>query len=506
MVLKVVPFEVIRDYWVLILLGLLVVKVVHSRYFHPLKDIPGPLIASISRLWLLFVTLEGKQHWRYVEAHRKYGPVVRISSSKILLNDTRFLQDNFFGSDKSDWWLAFRTSPHNIPHGNELHIETHKVKKQKVLGGFSLPSLLKNEMKMDAHIVKMKAHFSQFAKNDTIFDLAPWTQYIAFDIVMDMLFSNPPGFLDRGKDVDGLIASLHALLVTASIVASFSILPRLILLPWINRLVAPRATDPSGPGAIHGLARKQIRQRKESKESHEPKKCDVLQWIMDHNKAEGKDMSPEMLEKEALDQVLAGSDTTSASMRAIIVHVATNPTVLDKLCREIDTADKANLLSKPVAKFEEIVKHIPYMRAIFKEGLRIYPIVGNPLYRVVPAPGIYYNGYFLPTGTEVGLSQWAVARNPLVWGVDYDLFRPERWTDQSNGDRANARSQGDVFFSKGIMTCSGRNLATMEVYKVLVEIFRDFEVTIVNPTQPWKERASLIMLHWDFYIKLSLRC
>jgi hypothetical protein len=47
------------------------------------------------------------------------------------------------------------------------------------------------------------------------------------------------------------------------------------------------------------------------------------------------------------------------------------------------------------------------MEAIFEEGLRIYLFVDSP------------------AEIEVGLSQWAVARNPAVWGSDVDFFRPE---------------------------------------------------------------------------------
>ena len=316
-------------------------------------------------------------------------------------------------------------------------------------------------------------------------------------------FSNPPGFLQKGTDVNGIIESLQSLLTAASIVASFSILPRLILLPWINPLIMLHPSDKKGPGAIHGLAKKQVQKRLNSDGGRYQDKRDVLQWIIDHNGRNGEHMSPEVMEKEALDQVLAGSDTTSATLRVIILYVSTNPHVLRKLSKEIHIADDAGLLSTPVASFEEIRQNIPYIEPIFKEALRIYPILGTPQYRKVPSSGTTFNGYYLPAGTEVGLSQWAVARNSHVWGSDTDVFRPERWNDASDSRSAAALRLGYVFFSNGTMMCTGRNLATVEVYKIAVEIFRNFAVTIVNPIRPWKERDSLIMLHWDFCVTLS---
>ena len=495
--------KAVYGYWLVLLVALPLGWLMYTIRLHPLNRVPGPAIARATRWWLLWVTLEGKQHWRYVEAHQKYGAIVRIKPNTVIINDPQFLQANFFEWDKSDWWLAFRTSSDHVPHGNELNIRTHKLKKQRVMGAFSLSSILRNESNMDDQIVKLKTHFFRLAEGSIVFDLAPWTQYAAFDIVMEMLFSNPPGFLHAGTDVNGITKSLHVLLTAASVLASFPIIQRFILLPWINTLVKPRPTDEKGPGAIHGLAKKQVQQRLDSCGVPYHEKHDVLQWIIDHNDRNGEPMSREMLEKEALDQVFAGSDTTSAAVRVIILYVSTYPRVLRRLSHQIQRADDAGLLSTPVAKFQEFVKNVPYIEAIFKEALRIYPIIGTPQYRKVPSPGVTFNGYYLPAGTEVGLSQWAVARNARFWGSDVDVFRPERWTEATDSKSAAALRQGDIFFSNGTMMCTGRNLAIVEVYKIIVEIFRSFEVTIVNPVRPWKERDNLIMLHWDYYVTLT---
>jgi hypothetical protein len=45
----------------------------------------------------------------------------------------------------------------------------------------------------------------------------------------------------------------------------------------------------------------------------------------------------------------------------------------------------------------------------------------------------------------------------------------------------------------------------VEVCTVIVEIFRSFEVTIVDPLRPWKEKNNLAMLHWDFFVSSARR-
>jgi cytochrome P450 len=65
-----------------------------------------------------------------------------------------------------------------------------------------------------------------------------------------------------------------------------------------------------------------------------------------------------------------------------------------------------------------------------------------PLYRVVPEPGVHFDGHFLPAGTEVCMSQWAIARNLQVWGSDIDVFRQERWTEDRDPTSVTPRRQG----------------------------------------------------------------
>ena len=139
----------------------------------------------------------------------------------------------------------------------------------------------------------------------------------------------------------------------ASVLTSFSTLPRLIRSPW-DRSIRSALT--------HGQERSQRDSRNcefagtklpDSNKDSREKKPRVLQCVVDYNDREGHHRTAGILEREALDQVFARSDTTSATMRALILHFATNSRVLNKLLGEISRADEADLFSEPVAKFDE---------------------------------------------------------------------------------------------------------------------------------------------------------
>lgn len=141
-------------------------------------------------------------------------------------------------------------------------------------------------------------------------------------------------------------------------------------------------------------------------------------------------------------QVAAGSDTTAASMNAIIYYVLKNQSVKSKLVAEIDEAWMKGELSNPVRQDEAAKLH--YLQAVINEGLRINPAFGMDLPRVVPAEGATIEDYYLPAGTVVGMNAWAVQRDETVYGHDTESFRPERWLEGDTSDMCKSGSQVTV--------------------------------------------------------------
>ena len=56
------------------------------NYSH-LRSVPGPIFARLSNWWLVYACRE-KARWRYVDdAHKQYGPVVRIQPNHVSVAD-----------------------------------------------------------------------------------------------------------------------------------------------------------------------------------------------------------------------------------------------------------------------------------------------------------------------------------------------------------------------------------------------------------------------------------
>jgi hypothetical protein len=50
-----------------------VFQIVHYRFFHPLKEFPGPFWASVTRLWIAKQNLQETEYLTAHELTKKYG-------------------------------------------------------------------------------------------------------------------------------------------------------------------------------------------------------------------------------------------------------------------------------------------------------------------------------------------------------------------------------------------------------------------------------------------------
>jgi hypothetical protein len=59
-----------------IAIGLIIYEagwLIYCRFFHPLRSIPGPFLASASRLWVVLNTAKGDMEHTQRALHKKYG-------------------------------------------------------------------------------------------------------------------------------------------------------------------------------------------------------------------------------------------------------------------------------------------------------------------------------------------------------------------------------------------------------------------------------------------------
>jgi cytochrome P450 len=174
--------------------------------------------------------------------------------------------------------------------------------------------------------------------------------------------------------------------------------------------------------------------------------------------------------------MFAGSDTTAITLRAIFYFLLNNPAQFQKLLDELDKEQAEGRFhrSDNLVDWEE-ARDLPYLSACVKESMRLHPAVGLTLERIVPAQGVELCGHFLPSGTIVGCSAWALHAKGSIFGAGTDRFLPERWIDAS-AEKQMEMNNALFSFGMGSRTCIGKNISLLEMYKLIPAVLRRFEV------------------------------
>ena len=178
---------------------------------------------------------------------------------------------------------------------------------------------------------------------------------------------------------------------------------------------------------------------------------------------------------------MAGADPVATAIRATLLYISTSPYTHNALISELR---HHNLLS-PSSSFStipySILRTLPYFNAVIRESLRLFPPFLGITEKVVPLIGAMTpDGRFLPPGTTVGVSLTALLRDEEVFGFDAQAYRAERWIHASEGERARMERSVELVFSGGRYGCLGRDVGTMQIAKVVVELVRRFEVGVGN--------------------------
>jgi cytochrome P450 len=190
-------------------------------------------------------------------------------------------------------------------------------------------------------------------------------------------------------------------------------------------------------------------------------KADMLDSFLAHG------VAPQEAIFELIITILGGSDTTSIGIRSTLLFIITNPRVYYKLQAEIDQSKLFNpneIISNTDAR------SLPYLQAVIKEGLRILPPGTGQMPKVVPQEGETIHGIFIPGGTNMGINPWYVMRDPVNFGEDAEIFRPERWLEVEGKKRKEMEYALELVWGYGKYKCLGHNIAIMEMGKVVFEV------------------------------------
>ncbi|MEQ2312395.1 hypothetical protein AMECASPLE_030580, partial [Ameca splendens] len=169
---------------------------------------------------------------------------------------------------------------------------------------------------------------------------------------------------------------------------------------------------------------------------------------------------------------------TSNTLSWALYHLARDHRVQDRLYREVDSAcpDKQQPTTDDLSR-------MPYLKAVIKETLRLYPVVhGNG--RFVSENEVVVDNYWFPKKTQFHLCHYAASHDEAEF-ANAEEFIPERWLNveppKSHGGRANPgfyqhHPYSFIPFGVGVRACVGKRLAEMEMHFALSRLIQHYKV------------------------------
>ncbi|KAK4174348.1 putative cytochrome P450 pisatin demethylase-like protein [Triangularia setosa] len=458
-------------------LTLLLTNIIWTRYRSGLRRVPGPFLASFSNLWKLRATWNQNMHRENVRVHEDYGPIVRIGPNHVSVSDAESMQ-TIYGVKNVFPKSSFYPLAEAVYRGKFLPTlftttsnDYHAKLKRGSARAFSMDVVVGLEEYVNKCISVLLQRVREVSDGGKKpLDPVAWMQYFAFDVLGEINFSKDLGFLEAGSDKDGIIAAIGQILGYVSLIGQIPYAHKFLLgNPLLAKIPAIEKTNQV---LQFSLAQIEERQR-----NPVPRK-DILTQLLDTHQNDPSALSYEEIVAITTTNVIAGSDTTAVSLSSVLYHLHKYPAARAKLVDEIARAERDGLASKPFITYAEAVK-LPYLTAVINEAMRIHPATGFILERVVPAGGVTLHGVYLPEGTVVGVNSWVLHRNKDVFGEDVHSFRPERWIE---GDEGKIREmKRNLFtFGYGPRSCIGKNISILEMWKVVFELYRNFDISLAS--------------------------
>ncbi|CAO2647542.1 Nn.00g084640.m01.CDS01 [Neocucurbitaria sp. VM-36] len=496
---------------------------IYRIYFHPLSKVPGPPLARITKLWLVWHVRKRESHLFFPSLHKRYGPLVRIAPDQVLACSEEAVRLGYAAGTnftKGDFYQVTATPDKKwrqeeyLDLFTEMNMEKYRRQRRAIGPAYSIAGLEKHEALLDGYIEQYIARLKSLEGRKV--DLAEWAHIYALDALSHVVVSKAADYTSQGSEggnkaasvtiwscfmtiglFPGFVNLMHSipkvgplLMVPACLVFGLpppamwplfgfcvpSIIERLKTLDSTSNIQLPG----DRPGFIVSHGKDLMARAKDSEDSEAPatngSEKDLLATLMKlHHDKEAR-FPPSWVLGIALTTFAAGHETMMFMLAGCIYHTFTSPSILQRL-----RTDMAHENVTKTSGYTEIVTKLPLFLAVMKESMRLWPSVGFILPRNVPAStGATVSNTFLPPGTTMAISLWATHYDADLFPRP-EMFDPDRWL--ADGTEAKKKEIGRLEglwmgFGGGSRSCVGQHLARFFVVKILARLVLEFDVEI----------------------------
>lgn len=167
--------------------------------------------------------------------------------------------------------------------------------------------------------------------------------------------------------------------------------------------------------------------------------------------------------------ILAATDTTTGTLTWAVSLLMNNRQVLKKAVDEVEAQVGRQRLAS-----ESDIKNLPYLQAILKETLRLYPAAPLSVTHK-STEDCTVAGYHIPSGTHLLTNLSKIHRDPQVYEDPLE-FRPERFLTTHKGVDLRGQHFELIPFGAGRRMCPGVSFALLMMQLTLANLLIGFDI------------------------------
>jgi cytochrome P450 len=190
---------------------------------------------------------------------------------------------------------------------------------------------------------------------------------------------------------------------------------------------------------------------------------DMLSTLLSVRDEAGEPMSDRLIRDEVVTFLVAGHESTGATLSWALYLLSRYPDVMQRVEEEL-----AQVLGGRTPGFQDL-QRLPYLSMVFKEVLRLYP----PFWMITRTPvvDVELSGHHIPPGSILMFSPYVTQRRPDFW-PNPEAFDPDRFLPE----RSEGRPQFAWYpFGGGPRVCIGARMAEMEALLVLAAVLQRYD-------------------------------
>ncbi|KAI1114134.1 benzoate 4-monooxygenase cytochrome P450 [Nemania sp. NC0429] len=512
--------------WLCAVVPLLVAgNVFYNVYLHPLRNVPGPFWGRASEIPSWYYTLHGKRHIWLWQLFQIYGARVRVAPNLVLFMHPE-AHAAIYGMKsnvrRSTFYIGLTKNIREKTTVNTIDPAEHAKRRKMLNTCFTDNSVNTVSAFISQHIDRW--HQIMLDKHDkttewsTSVDLGEQVDHLVFDIMGDICFGRSFNIKEPGDNP--LREVPHNITHYLKFYYSMCRSPLLGMIIWLKprgldqlvELITPRPVQQFQDFVHDSVTKRFELYKKQEGLPENERRRDMFYFLCKaQDSSTGQPAYTEdELRAEASLLIIAGSDTTTATLASIFWYLVRAPRcyqkLVDELQRTFETAEDVVYSPKLMG--------CTYLRACIDEGMRLVPPGPCEPPREVLVGGLHIMGEYYPKGTIVGTAPWCDSRNEEVYG-DPGAFRPERWiVDEAAGVTQEMVSEIRANFHPfltGPGACAGKNIAIAEILLVVAKTLLRFDLRKTpgstlgegRPELGWGERNRKQYQIVDAYVSLK---